>query len=239
MTQPDPRRIALEASLLFLAFFMPGYIAQAGLALRGPVTDFAMLQSIAAGIPQFFLMAWIAGALTRRGGADWGFAALGPRDLLWILLVTVTCFAAVTPFFLLVTVLPPSWSRALSLGYRWGLRGPGQLPLALLFSLTAGYREEFFFRAYLLRRFSQLSLAPAPGVAISTALFCAGHVYEGPLGVAIAAALGLVLAVAYLSRRNLHVVAIAHTLYNAVVLSLSLFAPRALSGVAGIRILLS
>jgi len=236
MSQSNTRRILAEALLLFLAFFLPGYISQAAFAASGAISSSAMLQSIIVGAPQFLLMAYIAGATGPSSAPRWGMVRLESGDFLRILLLVITCFAAVTPFFFLVSALPPTWSRSLSLGYRWGLRGAGQVPLGLLFGLTAGYREEFFFRAYLLGRLDEMAVPRAAAVGLSTGLFCVGHVYEGPLGVAIAAVLGLVFALAYLRRGSLHVIAISHGLYNAVVLSLSLIAPRALPAAIGFRI---
>jgi uncharacterized protein len=230
------QRALVEALLIFLAFFLPGFIAQASVKPEGVLSTFALVQSIAVGVPQFLLMAFIAGATGPSSSPTWGFTGLGASDIVRILLLVVICFAVVAPFFLAVSVLPASWSRSLSLGYRWGLQGAAQLPLALAFSLTAGYREEFFFRAYLLRRLDDVAVPRGAAVALSTGLFCIGHVYEGPLGVAIAAVLGIVFAISYIRRTNLHVIAIAHGLYNTVVLCLSLLAPRALPGGTVFRI---
>ena len=118
--------------------------------------------------------------------------------------------------------LPKAVGKYLASGFRWRLAGISQVPLAVLFGLVAGYREEFFFRAYLLRRMDQLGLPVALSVIISTLLFSAGHLYQGPLGAATAAALGVLFAGVYLRNRNLHVIAVAHGLYNASVLCLSL-----------------
>jgi membrane protease YdiL (CAAX protease family) len=230
------QRALVEALLLFLAFFLPGFIAQASVRPDGALSTFALVQSIAVGVPQFLLMAFVAGATGPSSSPTWGFSRLRGADALRILVLVVICFAAVAPFFLAVSALPSSWSLSLSRGYRWGLQSAGQLPLALAFSLTSGYREEFFFRAYLLKRLDDAAVPPGAAVALSTGLFCIGHIYEGPLGVAIAAALGIVFAVAYLRRGNLHVIAIAHGLYNTAVLCLSLLAPRALPGAAVFRI---
>jgi len=73
-------------------------------------------------------------------------------------------------------------------------------------------------------------------VAASTALFAAGHVYEGPLAVAITATLGVLLSAAWLRRRSLHVVAIGHGAYNTAVLCLGLVLPHALPEAAAVHI---
>ena len=87
-----------------------------------------------------------------------GMRPLETRDALRLALLVIACFAIIAPFAALAVVLPREWSTALTSGYRWGLQGFVQLPLALLFCLTAGYREELFFRAYLIGRMQELAL---------------------------------------------------------------------------------
>ena len=217
-----------EILLLFLTFFLPGYIGQAWSVPTGSATNIMMLQTIISGVPQFLLMAYVAGAFGSAAGARWGFVRLDARDVLRILLLVAACFAVITPFIALVLLLPPEWSRALGSGFRWGLRSYSQLPLALLFGLTAGYREEFFFRAYLLMRLDEMELPVPYAIAASTALFCVGHVYEGVMGVLVAAGLGVLFARVYIRGKNLHVIAVAHGLYNTTVLLLGLLLPRGL-----------
>ena len=232
-----PLRILFETLLFFLAFFLPGYVAQA-VPAPGPATTNAMLQVIVMGLPQFLLMAYVADLSGGPPGA-WGFIPLEGRDYLRTFLVLLGSFAAVSPFVILVYALPPQLGRSLASGYRWGLQSVSQIPVALLFGLTAGYREEFFFRSYLLGRLGQVGMPLAPAVLCTTALFTMGHVYEGPLGIAIAAVLGTLYSVVYIRRPNLHVIAIAHGLYNTIVLCLGLLVARSLPAAAGIRIFTS
>ena len=232
----QPSRILLEMLLFFMSFFLPGYLLQMGAASAGPLSPLALLQVIVTGLPQFLLMAYVAGLSSPSPPGRWGLVPLQARDALRTAVLLLGCFAVVAPFVALVLALPPSLSRPLAGGYRWGLQSAAQIPLALLFGLTAGYREEFFFRSYLLGRLSELG-APLPLAAIaSTALFTVGHFYEGPMGIVIAAALGTLLCLAYIRRPNLHVVAIAHGLYNAIVLTLSSLISRALPAAQVMRI---
>ncbi|MGA2640447.1 MAG: type II CAAX endopeptidase family protein [Spirochaetia bacterium] len=229
-------RALAEMVLLFSAFFLPGYAAQGFFAAVGPATDLLMLQSIITGIPQFLLMAYVAIYAGSTPPARWGFVTFEARDALRSALLLLGCFAVLVPFVVLLVALPPDVRRSLVQGYRWGLTGAPQIPLALLFGLTAGYREEFFFRSYLLGRLEEVGIQIPIAVAASTALFCVGHVYEGPLAVAITAGLGVLLCAAWLRRRSLHVVAIAHGAYNTVVLCLGLVLPRALPDASVMRI---
>jgi membrane protease YdiL (CAAX protease family) len=152
--------------------------------------------------------------LVRPAGRDAGTTALALAGAL-----------ALTAPFLAVQVLVPAVRALGATGYRWGLRSPLELPLALAFGLAAGYREELFFRAYLLGRFEQAGISAAVGVAASTTLFALGHVYEGALGVAFAAVLGLFFALVFRRTRSLHACALAHGLLNTALLALGLLAP--------------
>lgn len=216
----------VEILLFFGAFFLPGYATQGFFAPAGVATNLLMLQSVLAGAPQFLLMAWVVTARDGTPAARWGFVAIRPRDAMRTVLLVVACFAAVMPFVVLLLVLPAEASRALGSGYRWGLQSAAQIPLAVLFGLTAGYREEFFFRAYLLGRLEEMGVAVPASVAVSTAVFSLGHVYEGPMAIAVTVALGVLLSAAWLRWKNLHVVAVAHGAYNTLVLVLGLLLPR-------------
>jgi uncharacterized protein len=226
----------VEALLLFLAFFLPGFVGQASIAAAGPVSSLALWQTVIAGVPQILLMAYVVGARGPASSPRWGLVRFEPRDALRVAVLVAACFAVVMAFAALITLLPQEWSRSVTSGYRWGLRGPAQLPLALLVGLTAGYREELYFRAYLLKRMEEMGVDVPVSVVVSTALFCTGHLYEGVLGVTVALALGVVLAASYLKRRSLHVIAIAHALYNTLVLAVGLLAPRALPVGSAFRI---
>jgi CAAX protease family protein len=228
-----PARFLLEMVLLFLAFFLPGYLSQSGFPASGAVGTSAMMQSMLVGVPQFLLMAYVASLSRETSLESWGFSPIRGSDALRVALVLVGCFAIFAPLTLLMTILPASVAKYLSSGFRWRLAGASQIPLAVAFGLVAGYREEFFFRSYLLRRLEQLGFPAVLSVAVSTLLFCAGHVYQGPLGLATSAGLGVLFAVVYLRRRSLHVIAIAHGLYNAIVLCLSLLHTPPLSNAVG------
>jgi len=222
-------RFLLELILFFFAFFLPGYISQTGFPTNGAVGTSAMLQSMLVGVPQFLLMAYVASLSRETSLESWGFSPFRGSDALRVVLVLLGCFAIFAPLMLLMTVLPSNVAKYLSSGFRWRLAGMSQIPLAVAFGLVAGYREEFFFRAYMLRRLEQFGFPMGLSVVVSTLLFSAGHVYQGPLGLATAVGLGILFATVYLKRRSLHVIALSHGLYNASVLCLSLFHTPSLS----------
>jgi membrane protease YdiL (CAAX protease family) len=221
-------RQILEILLIFGAFFLPGYLTQpSAAAMARADSTMLMLQIVVSGIPQILLMIYLVSIQSDGEKVLWGLVPLRVRDAVRIGILVAACVGLVLAFMGVLRALPPAWSSILFRGYRWGLDRPSQAPLALLFGLTAGYREEFFFRAYLLRRLGQAGLPAWAAVALSTALFGVGHVYEGVLGVAIAVSMGILFSMVYLRQRNLHVIALGHGLYNALALCATLLSPFA------------
>jgi membrane protease YdiL (CAAX protease family) len=209
--------------LVFAAFFLSGYVAG-----RPPVGDTpgAMVSVILFGAPQVLLILYILDLQPAASLAEFGVAPLAARDLLGLIAVFLGTFAVLSPLLIVLLLLPGAgWELS---GYRWQLQSPLQLPLALAFSVVGAYREELFFRSYLLTRLGQLGVPAAWAAAASTALFALGHWYEGLLGLAVAGLLGIYFSVIFLRTRNLHTIALAHALYNFTVLCSSLLAPFAL-----------
>jgi len=214
-----------EALLLFLVLFLPGYLSQPDAASAATVdTVRAMLQSVLLGVPQVLLILHLLSLQPEVPLEHFGLYRPRPRDALRTAGAVVGALALAAPV-VAAMALVPALRELGSTGYRWGLRSAWELPLALAFGLTAGYREELYFRAYLLGRFEQAGVPRAAGVAAATALFALGHLYEGVLGVAFAFVMGLYFSVVYLRSRSLHVPAVAHGLLNAALLALNLVLP--------------
>jgi membrane protease YdiL (CAAX protease family) len=213
-----------EAILLFLVLFLPGYLAQPAAAGAEIDAVRAMLQSVLMGVPQVLLIVHLLSVQPEVPLEHFGLYRPRPRDALGAALALAGALALAAPLVAAMALVPAVRELG-STGYRWSLRSAWELPLALAFGLTAGYREELFFRAYLLGRFDQIGVPRAAGVAVSTVLFALGHLYEGVLGAALALVLGAYFALVYLRSRSLHVPAAAHGLFNAALLALSLVAP--------------
>jgi membrane protease YdiL (CAAX protease family) len=188
-----------------------------------------MLEAILLGIPQVLLIVHLLWIQPEVPLEHFGIYRPRPRDWLLAALAFAGAVALAAPI-VVGMALVPALRELGSTGYRWNLRSAWELPLALVFGLVTGYREELYFRAYLLGRFEQAGVPRAVGVAVSTALFGLGHLYEGILGLVLALAMGAYFSLMYLRARSLHVPAVAHGLFNAAALALGLAAPG-LSGV--------
>ena len=222
----------LELSLVFAGFYLPGLLWPSQ-APRGEAPELAlyMVRFLAIAAPQILLLGyliWVRGPQA-AGASVWAeFGIPRPRaaDLAWALALLAGAFLLLAAAGLLLSLLPEEARRQMAGGFRWRLEEARLLPLAAGFSLLTGYREEFFFRAYLLTRLEQAGLPPAAGAAASGLLFASGHAYQGPIGLAVALALGLYFALAFAWQGNLHRVAWAHGLYNLAVLAATLLADR-------------
>jgi membrane protease YdiL (CAAX protease family) len=219
----NQRRIAVEIILIFGAFFLTGFLSQN----QSPPVRLENMASImwftlVIAIPQILLILYILYLQNGRALAEFGIVGFSRKDPPRILLVYLGIFAFILPVAAVIQLLPDSARETISQGYRWSLRDAAQLPLAFVFCVVSAYREELFFRSYLLTRLGQLGVAPAPAVAAAALLFSAGHFYEGWVGIAVTAIQGIYLAFVFLRLRNLHTISIAHGLYNFTIFCLTL-----------------
>ncbi|NBF40910.1 MAG: CPBP family intramembrane metalloprotease [Spirochaetes bacterium] len=217
-------RLCKEMLLLFAVFFLPGILFQHG-GIRSDAFDAAgyHLAVIVTALPQTLLIVYILWIQPHEDLSRFGFRTVDFPDLLAALVATLGMFALLAGAGAAVLLLPETMQEAVRTGFRFRLTNAGVLPLALLSSLAIAYREEAFFRAYLLTRFEQLSLGPVASVLLAAAAFSLGHIYQGFGGALIAFILGVYLGWIYLKRRSVHVVAVAHGLYNFTVLAMGLF----------------
>ena len=225
------RKNIIEIILLFLLFYLPGYLwPQYELLADSESLVAYLLQFLVVAPAQILLLLYILTLRAREHGSGEsavlaGFGIPRPRlkDLLYALLVYAGVFAALSLLYLIVSLLPSTGRSVFTSGFRWKLEDPRLIPLVLLFCLVTGYREELFFRSYLLTRFRQLQLPGFVAIGLSTLLFAAGHVYQGAAGLAVALIQGLYFAILFVGFKNVHPLAVAHALYNATVLILTLY----------------
>lgn len=216
-------RYCKEIFLLFCVFFLPGILFG-----HSPPDPFAFEQLswhaavLITGLPQIALLIFILGLHPDHDPLPFGLRPIRRADLAAAGAVTATMIAGVVVFGLVLAFIPGA-PEAVATEFRWGFRRPALLPLVLVTSIATGYREELFFRSYLLTRFEQIDAPRPAAIAVSTLLFASGHRYQGWSGFAMAALLGTLLAVLFLRRRNLHAIAIGHGLYNAVALTAGAF----------------
>ncbi len=207
-----------EILLVFCAFFLPGILL--GQAAPDP-SAFERISwhasVLIAGLPQIGLLIFILRLHPEYDPVPFGLRPPRLSDLPAALAVLAAVIATLLGAALVLALIPGA-AHAAATDFRWTFARPALVPLVLVTSIITGYREELFFRSYLLTRLEQIDASRPAAVAVSTLLFASGHLYQGWSGFAVAALLGVLFAVVFLRARNLHAIALGHALYNAVAL---------------------
>ncbi|PKL07443.1 MAG: hypothetical protein CVV51_14105 [Spirochaetae bacterium HGW-Spirochaetae-7] len=86
--------------------------------------------------------------------------------------------------------------------------------LSGLFALAVGYREELFYRIYVIGALRERGAGAAAAILVSTGLFAAGHAYQGWPGILSSSLVGAAMAVAAVRGFRLHALALAHAAYD-------------------------
>ncbi len=211
--------------LVSLAILLPQFAAlfQASTSEPGVTATEWLAKGMFQSLSQLVLLAVIIGASGRS--REFGVFKPRPKDILpaalifgGMVLIGRMVALAVTflaPDLVIASGLPSALSpdpSALSPG--GSLSPVAKLALSAGFSLASAYREELFYRAYLLGSCRQRSAPPAAAVAVSVALFAWGHAYQGPAGMAGSALVGLFLAIAWIRGTKVHALAWGHAAYN-------------------------
>ncbi len=230
-------RVFWEITLFFFAFYFPGFIwGNPHKDLQDFTTYVLQFESVA--IPEIFLMIYVlyiqqTFTLNRETQdiettnistnlESFGIVRFKVQYLLKGFISTLGIFILLFPIGFIISTILHSHNEILTEGYRWKLKNPSQLIFALVFSVTIGYREELFFRSYLLTRFKNIGVSFPIAVISSTLLFATGHIYEGYMGFVVALTIGFYLTYIFTKFNNLHINALAHGLYNFTVLFLTI-----------------
>lgn len=89
-----------------------------------------------------------------------------------------------------------------------------RLMMVLLVAPTAGIVEELIYRGYAISRLAPLVGGEWQAAVLTSVAFAAGHIYQGPFGLARAGALGILLAAPYVITGSLLPSMIAHILID-------------------------
>lgn len=210
--------IGKELALLFAVLFLPGMFAQAGQIDPGAFENIAYhIQILAVAIPQVLLVVAM-GDLRRPGSSRrYGFRPPDRRDLFAGIMGLVATWITVGLVSLAAGLIGAD-TDSMQPAVSWTFERYELVPLALVSTLAIGYREEIFFRAFVADRAEEAGFDPRLALGIAALVFAAGHIYQGLAGFVVSLAVGMVLAGVYYRTRSLHGVAVAHGLYNLLVL---------------------
>ncbi|MFP4429635.1 MAG: CPBP family intramembrane glutamic endopeptidase [Spirochaetota bacterium] len=213
------RRICKEIAILFALLFLPGYLTQQN------VNDPRLFESLSfhlafwiMGVPQLLIVLYVLEIQNLRDFPSFGLSPVTFRSVGGGLLALLGIPFILLPVGALFILLPESWTEGLLGEFRFRLENLEMLPIVIATFLLVGYREELFFRSYLIGRLEEAGAPAYLSLPASTLLFALGHVYQGVSGFIVALVLGLYFAVLFRKTRNIHVISIAHGLYNSVAL---------------------
>jgi membrane protease YdiL (CAAX protease family) len=205
-----------EIVLTYAVFFMPGLLSQG--QARGNEYDSLeyTLLGLLMTIPQILLLIHLVKNIGRRGSLVHAWLRPRPASLLPALLIAIGIFPLLIGLESLRQGL--SWLLPATPSLRWRFTNYPLLPLTSLACLVNAYREEFYFRAYLLEGLAAQGLGTAPAIGLAALMFGCGHLYQGWWGALFASLLGLYFGVIYTYRRDVHALAWAHAAYNLAIL---------------------
>lgn len=92
--------------------------------------------------------------------------------------------------------------------------GVSEYLVLIVFCCANGFSEELVMRGYLLPRLEQWLGSTTQSLLVTTVLFAAYHIYQGPTGVFGTLVLGLVYGAAFCLLRRLWPLALAHALQD-------------------------
>ena len=205
-----------EIALTYAVFFMPSLLSPG----RASGSEYDSLEFTLAGIllvlPQILLLIHLIQNIGNRKPVMYGLsrprAASLPPAVAVLLGILALLFGLEALRRGLAGFLP------FSDPIRWRFRNYPLLPLTVLACALNAYREELYFRAYLLNEFPALGLGAGRALAASSLLFGLGHLQQGAWGALFAGLLGLYLGLCFYRTRDLHALAWAHAAYNLAVL---------------------
>ncbi len=230
--------ILAEITLFFVAFFLPALI-WTDITNIHEISLPYILQYETITIPQIALMLYIlaiqqliatsnreetvqAFKFVSEGLKRFGIVKFKVRYFVKIFLIVLLLLLFSFTVSLILSLIPQIGEEIIEQKFKTPDKSYSQLILIFVFSITVGYWEELFFRAYLLNRFEDIGISQKVSILLSSLLFSIGHLYEGYMGVMITFFIGLYLAHTFLKFRNLHINAIAHCLYNFAILSITI-----------------
>lgn len=206
-----PRRKALIIEVVALAAWMtlpvlhgmfPFQLYPDGFHRTKPLVNLNHgIGTLGAMLPALFVM-WASGDRWKEFGVTrirWG------ADLLWTVGFFVVAMLLYMPF------------EPFSMGYR---EAPQGVPIALSILFLAaivGVWEELFFRGYLITRLEEITGKPWIAITVASGLFAIGHFYQGLAGAIGALLFGLLASVAFVARRSIWPLAIAHMAVNTAI----------------------
>ena len=207
-----------EIFLTFAVFFLPGMIAGTrpeGKEFNDPAF---LVRSLLFSLPQIGLLIYLLRNFGNRNLRDYCITPSSLRLLRRGFLAFLGILPILLGFLLLAHYLPQDIIASSLPNFRWRFTNYSLFPLVSIVCIVAAYREELYFRAYLITEFQKLGGSFLSSSTVAVLLFALGHLYQGMGGFIVALVLGVYLTIVFRLTRSVHTSALAHGLYNILVL---------------------
>jgi membrane protease YdiL (CAAX protease family) len=213
-----------ELVALIISFFIPNIIIAPFMGSFNLLdTDWLLALFTGLAFLQLVFMYGLVKIMGNYSIEELGLSRSGLRDMTGIIGAAGGILGIYLLFSLVVSLLPAGIREQVGAGYQWKLNALYRIPLVVVFCIVTGYREEFLFRSYFLTTLKSFKSPWLLSVCITTILFALLHSYEGIGAMIFAAIAGLYFALVFIRTQNLHVIGLAHGIYNALILVLSAF----------------
>ncbi len=214
----------IEPILLFLVFFLPGLLGQTR-PIEAEVFNslFFNIYYLAGSIPQILLLLYL---ISRKGTGAYqrfGIPRFSGRDIAQGLLYFFGVLVLVLSAGAVASLLSVLFHFTIPKPPGWKISNLWMLPVVFMTLLSTGYREELFFRSYMLTEFISETRDRVPVTIGVSLLFASGHLYQGVMGFITTFIIGIFFSLVFLKKRNVHSIAIGHCLYDFIVLLFGTF----------------
>jgi membrane protease YdiL (CAAX protease family) len=216
---PNQRALWLEVAAVFFIGVLPPLWSTAESFLRSQPAapfDLARIHSLY----RSFQVSWLVLYLMARSGTPWPrFGLVAPN---WLKDSFVAFGAVITGFISHAAYVAAATSifSAEALSNRSTHehpRGPEQVLLMIVSCCANGFAEELVMRGYFIPRLEDLLGSTTKAILISSALFGAYHLYQGPYGAGSALVFGLLFGALFCSVRRLWPLAVAHAITDILI----------------------
>lgn len=213
----------IEAFFILFTFFLPGFFIPSfkdpNDFLNSPlhITIYIVLSAV-----QIILMFFILNRDKNIPLKEFGLVKPRLKDILHTLVFAFGLYVLYFFLIIIISLLPEMMQEMMAAGFRWKLKNKLMIPFIFIFCLLTGYREELLFRSYIITRCSQFSIPVLYAIVISVFSFGILHLYEGIIGFLFAFFSGVFLSIIFVLKKNLHIIALSHGIFNFCALLLSL-----------------
>ncbi len=216
------RDILIETTILFALFYLPSYLFQTSIGDPSAFNDALFnIQLWSAYLPQIALILFIIYKNSSKSFSDYGLKKICLENIPAIAITALGLVILVGLLQFILFLIP--LSAAAESPFVWDFHNASIIPLILISSLLTGYSEELFFRSYLYTQLEDLELGKVHIIITVNLIFALGHFYEGYAGGLNALILGSYFSIIFLWKRNIHIPAIVHGLYNFAALMISFY----------------